>query len=50
MAGEFVIDAFAGGDAMCWSGGHVCEEIIPKGVKGASGGWKFCVAALGVES
>ena len=34
MAGEFVIDAFAGGDAMCWCGGHVYEEIIPKGVKG----------------
>jgi len=38
MAGEFVIDAFAGGDAMCWCGGHVYGEIIPKGVKGASGG------------
>jgi hypothetical protein len=22
MAGEFVIDALAGGDAMCWCGGH----------------------------
>ncbi len=32
MAGEFVIDAFAGGDAMCWCGGHVYEEIIPNGV------------------
>src|ERR1700689_3205932 len=33
MSGEFVIDAFAGRDAMCWCGGHVYEEIIPKGVK-----------------
>src|SRR5580658_9955979 len=33
MAGELVIDAFAGGDAMCRCGGHGCEEIIPKGVK-----------------
>jgi hypothetical protein len=33
MAGEFVIDAFAGGDAMCRCGGHVYEEIIPKAVK-----------------
>src|ERR1700733_5850281 len=37
MAGEFVIDAFAGGDAMCWCGGHVYNEIIPKGVKGREG-------------
>jgi hypothetical protein len=37
MAGKFVIDAFAGGDAMCWCGGHVYEEIIPKGVKGREG-------------
>jgi hypothetical protein len=34
MAGEFVIDAFAGGDSMCWCGGHVYQDIIPKGVKG----------------
>src|ERR1700683_807845 len=33
MSGEVVIDAFAGRDAMCWCGGHVYEEIIPKGVK-----------------
>jgi len=30
MAGEFVIDAFAGGDAMCGGGGHGCGEIIAK--------------------
>ena len=41
MAGEFVIDAFAGGDAMCWCGGHVYEEIIPKGVKGREGVGEF---------
>ena|ERR1700734_1149498 len=37
MPGEFVIDAFAGRDAMCWCGGHVYKQIIPKGVKGREG-------------
>src|SRR5271154_6845827 len=47
MAGEFVIDAFAGGDAMCWCGGHVYEEIIPKGVNGANDVERFTAGVRG---
>ncbi len=47
MAGEFVIDAFAGGDAMCWCGGHVYQEIIPKGVRGRERVEDFALGELG---